>query len=420
MKKYFFLVLLLFVASSGVCISNQPKNVILMISDGTGFNAFEAASYYQYGQLGQQVYDSFPVKIACTTYMLNANGKPQGYDSSQMWTNFNYPRINPTDSAAAATAINSGVKSYSGAVNFDFNRKSVRTIAQILESMGKSSGVVTSVFFSHATPACVSAHNDWRDNYPQIANEMIYGSGLDVIMGCGEGITDNFYVGGNNTWADITDANGANRFAYIADENDFAMIADSNYAAGWPDKVLGICHAGSSLSENPANVPTLATMSVGALNVLSKNENGFYVMIEGGEADWENHNRNISGMIREMVVFNEAVEAVVGWVENNGGWDKNLLMITCDHECGMIWGPNSYSDVDGNGAYWPGADVFNGWNHVANNGQGNIPGVQYGYTSHTNALVPFYAKGAGSEIFAGLIKGNDSNAGAFWNFSGDY
>ena len=391
--------------SLGVCSANRPKNVILMISDGAGFNAFDAASYYQHGQLGQQVYDGFPVKIGCTTYMLKSNGEPQGYDPVQMWNDFNYVRINPTDSAAAATAINSGVKSYVGAINVNFNLKRLRTSSEILEDVGKSTGAVTSVQFSHATPACVSAHNVWRDNYDQIANEMIYESGLDVIMGCGQGTVNNLYVGGNDTWADITDADGANRFVYIADKNDFAMIADSNYAEYLPDKVLGICHAGRTLSDNPADVPTLATMSVGALNVLSKNENGFYIMIEGGAVDWENHNRNISGMIREQIGFNDAVEAVVGWIENNGGWDENLLMVTSDHECGMIWGPG---------------DIFNGWNHVVNNGEGNIPDVQYGSNYHTNALVPFCAKGAGSEIFAELVRGNDSNAGAFWNFSGDF
>jgi len=85
-----------------------------------------------------------------------------------------------------------------------------------------------------------------------------------------------------------------------------------------------------------------------------------------------------------------------------------------------VTGPNTYTDVNNTGAYTHGLDIFNDWNHVVNNGGGNIPGVQYGYTYHTNALVPFYAKGVGSEIFAGLVRGNDSNAGAFWNFSGDY
>ena len=420
MKKWIFLIFLSFSMLLGVCLADQPKNVILMISDGAGFNAFEAASYYQHGQLGQQVYDSFDVKIACTTYKLKSNGKPQGYDPAQMWSSFNYVRINPTDSAAAATAINSGVKTSAGAVNVNFNKKRLRTASEILEDVGKSTGAVTSVYFSHATPACVSAHNAYRNRYEQIANEMIYDTGLDVIMGCGEGSAGNLYVGGDDTWADIIDEDGANRFEYIADKNDFAMIADSNYAQYWPDKVLGICHATSTLSNNLANVPTLATMSVGALNVLSRNENGFYVMIEGGAVDWENHARNITGMVREQVGFNDAVEAVVDWIEDNGGWDKNLLMITSDHECGMIWGPNSYTDVNDTGLYVPGVDIFNDWNHVVNNGDGNIPGVQYGHTYHTNALVPFYAKGAGSEIFAGLIRGNDSNAGAFWDFSGDY
>jgi len=56
------------------------RNIIVMISDGAGYNTFDACSYYQYGALGEQVYDSFPKKYALTHYMLNSDGQPQGYD----------------------------------------------------------------------------------------------------------------------------------------------------------------------------------------------------------------------------------------------------------------------------------------------------------------------------------------------------
>ncbi|NCC94908.1 MAG: alkaline phosphatase, partial [Opitutae bacterium] len=114
--------------------------MILMISDGAGFNAFQAAGYFEHGELGKQPYDGFPVHLACTTYMLNfvdAEGRPipaprdgsvpegavaawpQLYDPLAMWSDFNYPMgandyMAFTDSAAAATALYTGRKTTSG------------------------------------------------------------------------------------------------------------------------------------------------------------------------------------------------------------------------------------------------------------------------------------------------------------------
>ena len=89
------------------------------------------------------------------------------------------------------------------------------------------------------------------------------------------------------------------------------------------------------------NVPTLATMSKAAINCLDNNPKGFYLMIEGGAVDWANHANQPDRMIEEQIDFVEAVEAVVAWIESHGGWDETLLILTADHECGLLWGPNS-------------------------------------------------------------------------------
>ena len=99
--------------------SGVPRHVILMIADGASFNSIDACSYYQYGQLGQQPYDSFPVQLACSTYMLNQDGTEQGYESKAAWTDFRYLVQTYTDSAAAATALHTGVKTTGGRVNTD-------------------------------------------------------------------------------------------------------------------------------------------------------------------------------------------------------------------------------------------------------------------------------------------------------------
>lgn len=161
-------------------------------------------------------------------------------------------------------------------------------------------------------------------------------------------------------------------------------------------------------------------MTRGALRVLARNPRGFFLMVEGGAVDWANHANNLGRMIEEQIDFNHAVEAVVDWIALNGGWQENLLIVTSDHECGMLWGPGSYIDKDGNGHYDHEVDVFVDWMPIENNGIGNLPGVQYGSGVHTNALVPLYAHGAGAHALRHTLDGRDIGAALFWNFSGGY
>ncbi len=377
-----------------------------MIGDGFGFNGWIASKYY----MGGLIQDNPDFRFyAVTTYMLDQDGIPIGYDPQLMWSDFDYVSAAFTDSAAAATALNSGQKVCEESINIDFSGNPLVTIAQIADSMGKATGVVTSVPISHGTPAAVFAHNVARSNYEEIANEMIYDSGLDVIMGTGEGHPTNLYVGGDLTWADITDGDGANGFTYVADLADFVALANGTFPGGLPAKVLGIAHGLYELSEDPDDMPDLETATRGALQVLSQDGDGFYLMVEGGAIDWMNHDNDLAGMLREATDFNNTIQTVINWIESNGGWEENLLIITADHETGKMWGPNN----DGDSEYYE---------HVIDNGVGNIPGVVYYFQDHTNELVPLWAKGAGSERFEALIDGVDVQAHAFWgnDFAGEW
>ena len=120
-------------------------------------------------------------------------------------------------------------------------------------------------------------------------------------------------------------------------------------------------------------------MSKAALNVLDNNDNGFFLMIEGGAIDWAGH-ANQSG---RLIDFNKAVESVVNWVEKNSSWDETLLIVTGDHETGYLTGPNTNPD----------------WTSIICNGKGNMPTMQWNTGNHTNSIIPFFAKGAGSRLF---------------------
>ena len=161
-------------------------------------------------------------------------------------------------------------------------------------------------------------------------------------------------------------------------------------------------------------------MSLAALNVLNQNPEGFVLMVEGGAVDWANHGNNIARMLEEQIDFNRTVRAIVAWIEAHGGWGETLLIVTSDHECGMVWGPATYTDANGNGVFDPETDTFLEWNRVENRGQGRVPAVQYASRNHSNVLVPLWAHGAGAALFEQWVDGVDAKAGELWEFDGRY
>jgi len=401
---------------SSAAFAAPVKNIILMISDGQGYNTVYATELFE-GK--PAVYESFPVKLSASTFSASNdfNSNPLGYDPAKAWSDFLYVTNHPTDSAAAATALNTGIKVYDGRLNWSIEEKPLKTFAQYAAEKGMDTGAITTVPLSHATPAGVAAHNVSRENYSDIAKEMIYKSDLDVIMGCGHPRFDNSgnvdlnpdynYVGGEDTWKDITDADGANGFKFIETKEDFEKLANGELIL--PKKVLGVPQARATLQEsrikgNPQevhsetfnkNVPDLATMSVGALRVLHQNPKGFYLMIEGGAIDWANHGNLKGRVIEEQMDFNKAVQAVVDWVEKNSNWNETLLIVTADHETGLIWGANDH--------FAP----------LPFSCPGQIPGMVYNSTHHTNSLVPVYAKGAQCDLLKKYATGFDPIRGQF-------
>jgi len=412
-----------FAAPNNAKSNAEAKNVIVFISDGWGYNHIEATDYYQYGAAGTQVYEKFPTAVGMSTYMV-----PGSYDTNDAWADFDYVKSGATDSAAAATAMAAGVKTYSGAIGVDLDKNPVKNVVEYAEDLGKATGVITSVEFSHATPAAFVAHNESRNNYAAIANEMIYSSATEVIMGCGAPDYDNSgnpgasnttkYVGGDATWADITDDmtvtgadadddGNADDWTVIRDRADFQAMAESDT----PSRVLGIPYVYQTLQYNRAGdygadpyvdpmietVPTLEEMTKAAINVLDNDEDGFFLMVEGGAVDWASHGNSSGRMIEEQIDFNNSVEAAVEWVKKNSNWGETLIIVTGDHECGYLTGTGSDPE----------------WMPVVNNGAGTLPGVEWHSGSHTNSIIPFFAKGDVARLFKGCADETDLVRGAY-------
>ncbi|MBN1766215.1 MAG: alkaline phosphatase [Sedimentisphaerales bacterium] len=400
---------------------HAPKNIIIMISDGCGYNHVDATSLYEYGMTGMQVYEDFPVQLAMSTYMYGGS-----YDPEVAWTDFDYVNHGKTDSAAAATAMSAGLKTRSGYIGMDASKNWIEHLVEVCEDLGMSTGVITSVQWSHATPAGFSAHNSSRSNYAEIAREMINESRLDVIMGCGhpfynndgirsDTVINSEYTGGKGFWSELVnnkaggDADGdgiADIWRVIQTREDFLELMTGET----PKRVLGTARVAKTLQQDRSGdkkaapysvdfietVPTLAEMTRGALNVLDNDPKGFFLMVEGGAVDWASHANQSGRMIEEEMDFNRSVEAVVTWIRKNSNWGETLVIVTGDHECGYLTGPGSGETSEG--------PV---WNALVNKGMGEVPGMRWNSSDHTNSLIPFYAKGRGARLFKKEVLLND-------------
>lgn len=408
------------------------RNVIIMISDGCGFNHLRAANLYEVGEPGNPLYDAFDVHLSMTTF---ADGG--SYDPEQAVSDFAYVAARATDSAAAATAMACGIKTYAGAIGVDPDGREVANVLERAEESGKATGVVTSVYFSHATPAGFVAHNESRNNYVEIANEMIRDSAVDVIMGCGHPEFDangrardereSRYVGGAETWEDLragragADADGdgeADPWTLVESLAEFEALQEGEA----PARVLGVPQVATTLqqrrdtdadSEDDENappfevplidtVPTLAQMTLGALNVLDDDPDGLVLMVEGGAVDWASHANQSGRVIEEQIDFNRAVEAVADWIEENRGWDESLLIVTADHECGYLTGPDAGPE----------------FTEPVGRGPGNLPEMEWHRGGHTNQLVPLLARGAQAGQLRGLVSGTHPVRGDYVDNTG--
>ena len=426
----------------GSAANTAPKNVIVMIADGVCYNQILAADYYIYGEAGKNPYADFPVQLAMSTYSKGQSvGTEDDAESIYDPDNWNDPDrfgFGATDSAAAATAMSTGTKTWDSAVGLDQNKTPITHLYENFEALGKATGVISSVPFNHATPAGFSTHHDNRDEYLVLADQMLKDSTLDVIMGGGSPWFDDFGVAREtfkvkyipeetyNGVADgtlaVADANGdgvADPWTMIQTKAEFEALQTGDA----PDRLFGLAEVATTLQEyrvvNTAgadtvtpyalplieNVPTLKVMTNGALNVLDNDKDGFFLMIEGGAPDWAGHFSQTGCLIEEMADFYNTVDAVINWVETNSSWDETLLIVTGDHETGFLSGsPDALTPVTGNGKgvvpnmYWSLGTRDKKW-------------INFGW--HSNQLVPFFAKGCGAELYNAVADQNDPVRGKY-------
>jgi alkaline phosphatase len=429
------------------------KNIILFIGDGMQLEHEIATSLYLSGKQQKLVWQS-PMfhRAPCTTwdvttynrFALLANQPPYdpasfdprlGYDPAQggRWP-FPFsktgqdsyfltmlppgPKYPATDSASAATAWATGFKTDEGNIAWlpgDPAGGNLKTIAEEMQKKYSSAfGVVSTVPFSHATPAAHVSHNISRNNYHAIAEEILKVVKPDVVIG-----------GGHPLWATKLDASGVNIGNYMsmalykevksgaipeyvfveraAGANGGAALMNGATQAVAQGKRLFGLFGGSGgnfeppLPQHSPGAPAVVRQTienplfedavVAALKVLSQDKDGFFAMFEQGDIDWANHANDYPWMVGTTWDLDQAIRAAMEFVRRPGDnvdWSNTMLIVTSDHA-------NSYMRLARDEQGHP----VLGKGMLPNGLPGIYDLVTYSNKEHTNELVMLYVHGRG-------------------------
>jgi len=339
-----FIMLLLMAALTSSCYGSKSttvKNVIIMIGDGMGPQQVGLLnSYAKYAP--NSIYKTQGGITAIENAMAMGTIGYAYHDAANVLV---------TDSAASATQFAAGVRAGSEMIGCDQFGNATKTILELAQNLGKSTGLVSDTRMTHATPAAFAAHQSHRSKENAIALDMLNAE-VDVMLSGGlrhwipkEANDKNAAVhqqlktrtGGNIKSKREDSLNLLDE----AEKKQYAValtLSELEKAKG--NKILGLfSNSGmpdgiqETLSKNVPNrtVPTLKEMTIKALDVLSKNDKGFFLMIEGGQIDWAGHNNDAGTLLHEMLKFDDTIKYVLEWVKNR---QDTLLIISADHETG--------------------------------------------------------------------------------------
>lgn len=354
MKHIFIIVLALSTLSctSTNSVSKEEKqaqNIIFLIGDGMGLSAVSTGFYY-----GEQnsVFKEF---------------KHLGLQQTSSATH----KI--TDSAASGTALSSGTKTYNGAIGVDTSKTALVNMTEKVSELGWSTGVVATSTISHATPAAFYAHVESRQ-MEEIIAEQLLNSEIDFFAG-----------GGRDKFTKRADGN--NLLLTVAAEMGFEIDTLALAEAGTLDagKKYGFLpQAGAMPPMIKGRENFLPEATNLALSHLSKNEEGFFLMVESSQIDWAGHGNDKEFLIGEMLDFEEVIRAALAFAKEDG---NTLVVVTADHETGgFALGPKA------KGAYEEKYSDYDSIDPV------------FATAHHTATLIPVFAYGPGAECFEGVYQ----------------
>ncbi|MNQ42616.1 Alkaline phosphatase precursor [compost metagenome] len=322
--------------------ASDAKNVILFIGDGMGPSVLTATRLFKVGEEGNLEIMSLPRSARIKTFSHDAQTTDSAPSMAAYTTGVkmnNEVIAMSSDTKAVAPSKdangNKGINNCTGD-----NGTPVPTILELAKAAGKSVGAVTTTELTHATPAATYAHICHRDAAYAIAEQAVpggagfnaaLGDGVDVLMGGGANHWTPYSAsnkGGRADGRDLTAELGAQGYQYVTTQSDLAKIESG--------KVLGLFSAKSHLdyeldrvAKGAANTqPSLSEMTAKAIDLLSQNSQGYFLMVEGGRIDHALHATNAKRSLTDAVALDEAVKTALGKVD----LADTLVVVTADHD----------------------------------------------------------------------------------------
>jgi alkaline phosphatase len=395
-------------------VSAEPKNAILYIGDGMGVTQITAARIYSANARdGKLTLDTFDQVAMVRTY-----------SASTM----------VTDSAASGTAMATGHKTNTLMVGQLPDGTPLESILTRAKKSGKSVGLVTTTSISHATPASFYAHAANRyDEVPLAAQLVDYGE-IDVVFGGGRRFfiprtskePESGSAGARKDERNLLDEAEKKNYRYIARSSEFEALQAEVEAGKDVGKILGLFSPGMMAYELDRDKdlwgePSLEEMTRLAIDILKKNPNGFFLMVEGGRIDHAGHSNLAKHAVNETLEFDRSVKAGLDLTDKT----DTLIVVTADHEtAGMAI--NGYAAIDVGGDAMFSQPAGPGGDHIVTFATG--PGgkreseedkahddstyrqpaaVSLSSAAHTGADVMAYSSGPGSERFCGTLNNTD-------------
>lgn len=294
--------------------SNTIKNVILLIGDGTGLAQITAGQYATVGPDGLLHMQTMPV-----------TGIVKTHSSDDLIT----------DSASGATAYSCGLKTYNGAIGVNPDQVPCKTILELAEEKGLSTGLISTSSITHATPASFAAHVEQRSMQEEIAADFL-DSGVEVFLG-----------GGVQWFSAEERSDSLDLLGQFEDAGYQVLLNDQDLQNSDSDRLLGL-FSDDGMERNEGE-PSSAMMAEKALELLSKDEDGFFLMLEGSQIDWAGHGNDSEYLIREVQDFDNAVKAVLDFAREDG---ETLVVLTADHETGGMTLQRQQAEGDSVEIYW--------------------------------------------------------------------
>ena len=331
-------------------VVNRPahaKNVILFIGDGMGISTITAARIFDaqerarkagtkaLGEENSLSFEKMPFSALVKTYNTDAQ---------------------VSDSAGTASAMNTGIKTRIGYINFRQDQTATacatpdawpRTLAEIAKGQGMAVGVVTNTRLTHATPAAVYAHvpnRNWEGadksypvaeraaGCPDIASQLVnfrFGTGIDPAMGGGRAKFQPKDAGGSRDDGKDLVAEWTRRYPSGHYLGDAAALRALKPGAAGP--VLGLFspdHMSYETDRDPAKQPSLTEMTAFAIaRLAASSPKGYYLMVEGGRIDHGHHASNPYRALSETQQFSQAIAAALSHIN----LDETLVLVTADH-----------------------------------------------------------------------------------------